>query len=51
MGRIDDEIEYDDYELDRLSETPTDIMNDDEMRYYWYIRISNLYGGKKPAAE
>ena len=51
MGRIDDEIEYDEYELDRLNETPSEVMNDEEMRYYWYIQISNLYGGRKPAAE
>jgi len=53
MGRIEDEIEeiFDEYEkgcFDTLSVGP---MSDEEMRYYWYIRISNLYGGKKPAAE
>ena len=51
MGRIEDDIEYDDYEKDRLEDTPTQVMSDEELRYYWYIRWSNRHGGKKPAAE
>ena len=59
MGRLNewlgrknlDEIDYDDYERDRLDDTPTQVMTDEEMRYYWYIRLSNLTGGKKPTME
>ena len=52
MGRIDDEIDdiFDEYERD-INDTPIDNMNDDEARYYLYIRWSNKHEGKKPAAE
>jgi len=43
--------DLDEYEKDKLSDDPTDIMNDEAMRFYWYIRWSNRHGGKKPAAE
>lgn len=52
MGQ-EDEIKdiFDEYEKDYYDTLSVEPMNDEEMRYYWYIRISNLYGGKKPPAE
>ena len=46
-----DEIEYDDYELDKLEPTPIDELLDAEWRFYCYRVWSNECGGKKPAAE